>query len=301
MTLARVLGTAGRISLTAGVLLLLFVSYQLWGTGLHEARAQGALEDEFEEALADAGGDATAAGRESPETVTVGAPPLPPSPPPTPGDAVAQLRIPRIGVDKVVVEGVSVEDLKRGPGHYPGSPLPGQPGNASIAGHRTTYGAPFHRIDELELADEIVVTTLEGEFRYAVIAQLIVGPDQVEVLNDFGDSRLTLTACHPKYSAAQRIVVVAELEGDEAAVESEPRVETSGVALPDLEAGLSGERASTWPAIMLGLACGLIWLITWALARLIRPVIAYAIGAPAFLAMLFLFYENVARLLPANF
>lgn len=302
MTLARVLGAVGRISLTAGILVLLFVGYQLWGTGLHEARAQSALEDEFEHAFTEAGVDATAAGGESPATAAVGAPSLPSAPPPTAGDAVAELRIPRIGVDKIVVEGVSVEDLKRGPGHYPGSPLPGQPGNASIAGHRTTYGAPFHRIDELEPGDEILVTTLQGEFQYTVIAQLIVSPHQVEVLDDFGDSRLSLTACHPKYSAAQRIVVVAELEGDEAAtVEVEPGVDTSGITLPDLDAGLSGEGASTWPAIMLGLACGLIWLTTWAVARLVRPVIAYAIGAPVFFAMLFVFYENVARLLPANF
>ena len=122
---------------------------------------------------------------------------------------MARIRIPDIGVDKIVVEGVQVSDLKRGPGHYPDTPLPGQPGNAAIAGHRTTYGAPFNRLDELEPGDEILVTTAQGAFRYEVQRQLIVSPDQVEVLDDFGDDRLTLTACHPKYSARQRIVVVA--------------------------------------------------------------------------------------------
>ena len=105
--------------------------------------------------------------------------------------------------------------------------MPGNPGNAAIAGHRTTYGAPFHNIDQLAPGDEIIVTTLQGEFRYEVLPQptdevddsgepvmrgnFIVAPSQVEVLDDFGDNRLTLTACHPKYSARQRIVVVAQL------------------------------------------------------------------------------------------
>ena len=76
--------------------------------------------------------------------------------------------IPAIGVDKIVVEGVSLADLKKGPGHYPETPLPGQEGNAAIAGHRTTYGAPFNRLDELEPGDEITVTTVQGEFTYEV-------------------------------------------------------------------------------------------------------------------------------------
>ena len=132
------------------------------------------------------------------------------------GDAVAHLRIPAIDVDKIVVEGVEVGDLKRGPGHYPDSPMPGQPGNAAIAGHRTTYGAPFNRLDELGQGDEILVTTAQGAFRYEVQRSLIVKPDEVEVLDDFGDDRLTLTACHPKYSARERIVVVASLVGEAA-------------------------------------------------------------------------------------
>ena len=211
MRLAKVLGTIGRVCITAGALILLFVGYQLWGTGIREAQAQDALESEFEERLggdADSGGTSTTVTSQGPTTTTQAAPP---PPPPAEGDALARINIPRIGVDKIVVEGVQVDDLKRGPGHYPGSPLPGQAGNAAIAGHRTTYGAPFNRIDELQQGDEILITTVQGSFRYEVQRQLIVSPDQVEVLNDYGDNRLTLTACHPKYSARQRIVVVASL------------------------------------------------------------------------------------------
>ncbi|HEX6424302.1 MAG TPA: class E sortase, partial [Acidimicrobiales bacterium] len=205
MRLATVLGAIGRVCITAGVLILLFVAYQLWGTGLREAQAQNALESEFEQRVGETAGTEQVTTTLPDVEPTVG----PPPPPPAEGDAVARMLIPAIDVDKIVVEGVGVSDLKRGPGHYPGSPLPGQPGNAAIAGHRTTYGAPFHRLDELEAGDEILVTTAQGSFTYEVREQLIVSPDQVEVLDDFGDDRLTLTACHPKYSARQRIIVVA--------------------------------------------------------------------------------------------
>ncbi len=93
------------------------------------------------------------------------------------GDPVARLKIPEIDVDVVVVAGVSVEDLKRGPGHYPGTPLPGQYGNAVIAGHRTTYGRPFHDIDDLEPGDQIVATTtLAGRYVYEVTGRRSSSP-----------------------------------------------------------------------------------------------------------------------------
>jgi sortase A len=319
MRLAKVLGAIGRACITAGVLILLFVVYQLWGTGIREAQAQRSLENEFEEHLDDAGAATTTT-----DTTEGGVPPpstdqppsteaAPPPVPPADGDAVAQLRIPAIGVDKIVVEGVEVSDLKKGPGHYPDSPLPGQPGNAAIAGHRTTYGAPFNRLDELESGDEILVTTVQGSFRYEVREQLIVSPDQVEVLGDFGDDRLTLTACHPKYSARQRIVIVAALVGDAA---PGPATPPPGPAPGDdgddsenadagggqtIDAGLGGERATAWPAVLLGVACALIWIAAWLLGRLWRKWPAYLVFLPVFLVVLFFFFENFSRLLPANF
>jgi sortase A len=307
MRLARVLGVIGRVCITAGVLILLFVAYQLWGTGIREAQAQNRLEDEFAETLDESGSSSTTTTTTDTPTST---PPttqaaLPP-PPPLGGDAVAQLRIPAIGVDKIVVEGVDVADLKKGPGHYPGSPLPGQPGNAAIAGHRTTYGAPFNRLDELAEGDEILVTTVQGSFRYQVREQLIVNPDQVEVLDDFGDDRLTLTACHPKYSARQRIVVVAALESPAAPASPTPpsEVDTGDdgrESAATLDAGLGGQRAPAWPAILLAVACALIWVIAWLLGTLWSKWPAYAVCLPFFLVVLFLFFEEFSRLLPANF
>jgi sortase A len=308
MRVARVLGAIGRVCITAGVLILLFVAYQLWGTGLREAQAQDDLQSEFERVVDETPEVATTVpGDATGTTPNVG----PPPPPTAEGDAMARIRIPDIGVDKIVVEGVQVSDLKRGPGHYPDSPLPGQPGNAAIAGHRTTYGAPFNRIDELVEGDEILVTTAQGAFRYVVREQLIVSPDQVEVLANFGDDRLTLTACHPKYSARQRIVVVATLDGLPAPVAppSPGAAETGAPQEADdaaansetIDAGLGGERASAWPAIMLGLACALIWLAAWLLGKVWRKWPAYIVGLPVFLVILYFFFENFSRLLPANF
>jgi sortase A len=304
MTVARILGAIGRTLITAGVLVLLFVVYQLWGTGIKEAQAQNKLEDEFEQVLADmeqSGANTTAGPSAEAPTATTTPPPAPPE-----GDAAAHLVIPKIGVDKIVVEGVEVADLKEGPGHYPDSPMPGQPGNSAIAGHRTTYGAPFNRIDELVPGDEINVTTRQGTFTYKVEAQQIVRPDQVEVLNDYGDNRLTLTACHPKYSASQRIVVIAILDQTPAAAPTTSKPSPGELPSEDAEvtldgAGLSGERASAWPAVLLGVACALIWLAAWLVAKMVKPWAAYAVGTPFFFVTLFFFYESFARLLPANF
>jgi sortase A len=111
------------------------------------------------------------------------------------------------------VEGVSVRDLQKGPGHYPSTPLPGQAGNAAIAGHRTTYGAPFGDLGRLATGDEMLVTTRAGEFRYVIDRIDIVSPGQVEVLDPTPEARLTLTTCHPKYTARQRLVVSGVLVG----------------------------------------------------------------------------------------
>ena len=216
MRLAKVLGAIGRVCITAGVLILLFVAYQLWGTGIREAQAQNDLESEFEEVIGDDADDGDVTSTIPPGDTTDSTDPAagtgatdPPPPPPAEGDAMAQIRIPAIDVDKIVVEGVQVSDLKRGPGHYPNSPLPGQPGNAAIAGHRTTYGAPFRHIDELHPGDRIVVDMPDGRFVYRVEQTKIVDDQDLSVLDPVGYRRLMLSACHPLYSAAQRIIVYA--------------------------------------------------------------------------------------------
>jgi sortase A len=139
-----------------------------------------------------------------------------------PGDAIGRVRIPRLGSSFVVVDGTGVEDLKKGPGLYPQTSYPGVPGTTAIAGHRTTYGAPFRHIDDLRRDDEIVVDMPYGRFTYEVEKQQIVEPTATEVIDRVGYDRLVLSACHPLYSAAQRIIVFARL------VKTEPRGAAAG-------------------------------------------------------------------------
>jgi sortase A len=125
------------------------------------------------------------------------------------GAAVGRLRIPRIGLDAVVVRGTRPDDLKRGPGLLDAAALPGEPGTVAIAGHRTTYGAPFRHIDRLRRGDRLTVAMPYGTVRYAVEGTRVVDPGDVGVLRTVGHRRLLLTACHPLFSAARRIVVYA--------------------------------------------------------------------------------------------
>jgi len=135
---------------------------------------------------------------------------------PLPGDAIGRLQISALGVSEYVVEGTDTANLRKGPGHYPDTPLPGEPGTIAIAGHRTTYGAPFRRIDELERGDRIVLDMPNGRFNYRVQRTTIVDDQDLSVLEPAGYKRLMLSACHPLYSAAQRVIVFARQVGREA-------------------------------------------------------------------------------------
>ena len=283
------MGWIGQSLISLGVLILLFVAYQLWGTNLAEARSQRGLTNEIEAALGPGG----VGGGLDPSSV----------PPPAPeGEAIAIIKIPKIGVEKAVVEGVGVPELKKGPGHYPKTPLPGQPGNSAIAGHRTTYGAPFYRLDELTNGDKIFVTTRQGRFEYRVTEKTVVTPKAVEVLDNTPDNRLTLTTCEPRFSAAKRLIIVAALIGEAAAAPppSAPAGEAVPAASIDGE-GLSGDPSAKGPAISWGLVAAAMYLMIYALSRIWRKWPAYLLGAPVFLVVLFFFFENFARLLPANY
>lgn len=150
-------------------------------------------------------------------------------PPIESGQVIAKLEIPKIGKDGgnalYVIPGVSHEDLKKGPGHYPDTPLPGQLGNASIAGHRTTFGHPFFDINKLESGDQIIVTMFTGDrFVYEVASTEIVGPDDYYVVTttDPTVAELTLTSCDPAYTATNRIAVHAFLVTSESDPVGEP-------------------------------------------------------------------------------
>jgi sortase A len=131
---------------------------------------------------------------------------------PLPGDAIGRLAIPRLDREYFVIEGTETEDLRKGPGHYEDTPLPGERGTVAIAGHRTTYGAPFRTIDQLDRRDAITIEMPYGTFTYEVEKTKIVEPTELSVLRKVRYDRLILSACHPLYSAAQRIVVFAKLQ-----------------------------------------------------------------------------------------
>jgi sortase A len=129
-----------------------------------------------------------------------------------PGDAMGRIVMPAIGVSEVFVEGTEADDLRAGPGHYAETPLPGERGTVAIAGHRTTYGAPFRRVDQLDPGDRIELRMSYGRFVYRVERTRIVEPTETSVIDRVGHNRLVLSACHPLYSAAQRIIVFARQE-----------------------------------------------------------------------------------------
>ena len=125
------------------------------------------------------------------------------------GQAIGRLRIPHIHANYVMVQGTDAAALRKGPGHYPDTPLPGMPGTVGVAGHRTTYLAPFNKLDKLRKGDEVRLEMPYATVTYRVERTRIVPPTAVWVTNRVGYNRLVMTACHPKYSAAKRIAVFA--------------------------------------------------------------------------------------------
>jgi len=128
---------------------------------------------------------------------------------PLKGDAIGEIELPAIHKTAFLVQGDDAASLRKGPGHYPDTPLPGKRGTVAIAGHRTTHGAPFRHIDELNPGDRIVLAMPYGSFLYRVQRVRIVDPNATWIKRRVGYNRLVLSACHPLYSAAQRIVVFA--------------------------------------------------------------------------------------------
>ena len=133
------------------------------------------------------------------------------------GDPIGKLRMPKIDHSSVVVEGTDLTTLRSGPGHYPKTPLPGEGGTVAVAGHRTTYGAPFRNIDKLKPGDALEMDMPYGKFHYRVDKVQIVTPDSLWITRKRAKESLVLSACHPLYSAAKRIVVFSTL------VRSEPK------------------------------------------------------------------------------
>jgi sortase A len=211
----RAIGLIGKVFISAGLVLLMFTVYLLWGTGLVTAAEQDRLEQEL------AAGPLVGADLEEGDEI----PDLRPDRVPDLGDGLFRLKIPKIAHDSVVVYGVGLEELKTGVGMFPDcdsvsgtcvrdARWPGEGGNVSLSGHRTTYGSPFWRLDELEAGDTIDVVAGRVRHRYQVRDKQIVDPvGGFDVVRQHGRDELTLTTCHPRFSAAQRLIVHADYMG----------------------------------------------------------------------------------------
>jgi sortase A len=246
---AAVARVSGKTLLGVGLFLIGFVAYELFVTSVFARRAQDGLTAELDQRIASVSTEvvpytpgvlpeapiqvsaelvATAPpveavtsdpvvtelpGEELPGEVlpveaAIVTEPLPPA-----GNAIGRIIIPAADVDWTVVEGVGPSDLRTGAGHMPDTALPGQPGNAVISGHRTTYGAPFYHLNRVRPGDPITVTTATGRHVYQVVEKRVVEPNDTWVTGQWDGAWLTLTTCNPRFSSRERLVVFAQLVG----------------------------------------------------------------------------------------
>jgi len=153
----------------------------------------------------------TTVGLTTVETLAPTTLPVPAAPPAPRADEpyieLGTIEIPKIGITKTLLEGISLNTLDRGPGHWPGTAMPGQVGNLVVAGHRTSHDKPFRNIDQLAIGDQVIFTTADGRFVYEVTGTTIVKPDAMFIIDQTSTPTATLFACHPPGSTKQRIVV----------------------------------------------------------------------------------------------
>ncbi|HEY7069639.1 MAG TPA: class E sortase [Acidimicrobiales bacterium] len=307
---------AGQALSLVGVLIALFLTFQFVVTDLSASRAQASLTEAFRRDLLAAGTlalgpDASQSSREGFEDVEgIGAGVDTQEfdadamkerlTTPEPGQPIAILSIPSIDLRQIVVEGSGSTQLAKGPGHYRGSPRPGYIGNSVVAGHRTTYGAPFRHIDRLEKGDRITVTTVDGQFVYEVRDIVTIKPGQDDVTGPKFENLLTLVTSTPAYRTENRLAVVAELQDTPVVADDEALARRNPAIAAD-ELGVFRDATAWAPAVIyFQLLAG-----TWILAKLLtarwRRWSTWLITAPLLFTFGFLFLESAARLLPSTY
>ncbi len=307
MTFTAIRMAVGRVLLVVGILILLFIPYLLWGTGLMTARSQSLLRQQFKVDQERAG--VTAVTTPATQPTGLGTPPkvAPSMPDPPLGSPVGTIDIPQIGLSMVVVEGTDETRLQQGPGHYVGTPLPGEAGNSAIAGHRTTYLHPFYNLNELNPGSPIIITTTQGKFQYDVVNSESVSPNDVSVVDATDSPELTLTTCTPRYSASQRLVVHADLVASTLAGSATPGSSTAkpGHTSTELHTEALAAPSRSWTAAILwGLLVAAVIIAVWVGAkRTHRGVRALVLvgGLLVWLVVTFAFFQSVAPLLPASY
>ena len=203
----------------------------------------------------------------------------------------------------VVVSGTGTAQLEQGPGHYPGTPLPGEAGNVAIAGHRTTYLHPFYDLNELVPGDDILLTTVQGVFLYQMTSSQVVSPTDVSVVAATLTPQLTLTTCNPRYSASTRLVVHAALV---ASVLTHPKLPgVTNKSKPAAHHNAPSAPAHNWfAAIAWGVVVAAVITAVWIGARRSRGsqrATVVVFGLLGWLVLVFFFFQAAAPLLPASF
>jgi sortase A len=297
----RVVGLIGRILIGLGLVLLLFVAYQVWGTSFQEGHTQNALRSTLEHEAQNAEVKRALAEAAALDKLPTGPPVVAPTTAaPAEGKPVGVIRIPIININQVVVEGTKTQDLRKGPGHYTGTPLPGQAGNSAIAGHRTTYGHPFYNLNVLKKGDPIVLTTFQGIFVYDTIRSQVVSPSDGQILKNAFGAYLTLTTCNPRFSASSRLVVTAKLAHSQLFPNSGLPPGTPGTPQSDNLAGDSDGQllsAVLW-GVVVAVAGGIVLLLAHRFRR--RRWFIYLVGTLGLLVLLYFFFTAISPLLPAS-
>ncbi len=279
------IGVVGEILLTLGLVILLFVLFEIFGSayiaGKHQATLRSSLTPSIHKTA-------------KPIVITHAPVPAPALTTPTPsgGTPIAILTIPEIGLNTVVIQGAGTLPLERGPGHYPLTSMPGQAGNVAIAGHRTTWGRPFYNLDRLHAGSKITLASPQGSFTYEVRKLYVVDPNDGRVLEPTARPSLTLTTCNPRFSASTRLVARAVMVGS--SLTPADKVIWPKSAKPE-------PPPDPTPAWILGIVSLLVIATALVLARLLRRGwIVLLVGIPASIVVLMFFFAAVTPFLPAN-
>jgi sortase A len=308
----RIVGIVGKVLIGAGIVLLLFVVYLVWGTALQQSHTQNVLRTTLERKAQTTQVRNALALAATQDKLPTGPPVVAPTTAEPPdGSPVGEIRIPAIGIDQVIVSGTATQDLRQGPGHYTNTPLPGQAGNAGVAGHRTTYGHPFYNLNVLKVGDPIVLTTVQGVFVYDTTGSKVVSPSDGAILQNETGAWVTLTTCNPRFSASTRLVVTAELVHSQlfagAPAPTKPTTKTGRkkghpktVAQTGALAGNS--NGQTLDAVLWGLALAAVGAVVLLAAHRYRRRrwIIHGGGILVCLVLLYCFFTAISPLLPAS-
>lgn len=283
---AAVLARVGRTLILLGTLTMLFGAYQLWFTDTLQRSTQTELTTEVRRYLPSG----------SAPRVSGSATPLSRMADPGEGHWVGVLSIPAINLQQVIVNGTTVTDLRLGPGHYIGTPMPGEAGNVAIAGHRTTWGRPFRNLDKLQKGDQIVISTPRADVLYRVAWSKVVAPTDLSVIGPSGANTLTLTTCHPAYSASQRLVIRANLAAVGQLRHENPSVTVSKIIKKDVPRH-SWWTLTLWAALALALYLIVAWLVRRVRYRALVVVAGLVVAVPVILTL----FNAISWQLPAGY